>query len=286
MGKRFLLVACVILGLLCTSCKNNYSSNAADIYKSTESIEEKDTVEFDKNVEYLLQGTWVSQTQNDAYSEWTFDDGTYTVWTYVNGERLEKPLKGVYSIDEWMIHTKTTNQENAVEGKIPYTYSNGILILNGSTGDLSKKGETVWSENNTDREDEYIKKESEETCKYKYSDGSVCGDPINNYKDLCDYHFEQLNDTYNDYVGNSEKASKDTCKYKYSDGSVCGDPVNYYKDLCDYHFNSLNDTYNDYTGGTDYNYDDPLPDESVSDYIQRVDPDLYDSMLDNYYSNY
>lgn len=37
-------------------------------------------------------------------------------------------------------------------------------------------------------------------CGYKYPDGSICGASINNYDSLCDYHFSQLNETYNSLV--------------------------------------------------------------------------------------
>lgn len=38
-------------------------------------------------------------------------------------------------------------------------------------------------------------------CQFKYSDGSVCGRSTNKYNGLCDEHFNQLNDTYNDLIG-------------------------------------------------------------------------------------
>jgi hypothetical protein len=34
-------------------------------------------------------------------------------------------------------------------------------------------------------------------CGYKYSDGSTCGASIGSHSPLCDYHFNQLDDTYN-----------------------------------------------------------------------------------------
>ena len=37
-------------------------------------------------------------------------------------------------------------------------------------------------------------------CGYKYPDGSICGASLNNYDSLCDYHFEELNNTYNSYT--------------------------------------------------------------------------------------
>ena len=37
-------------------------------------------------------------------------------------------------------------------------------------------------------------------CKFKYSSGAVCGAPINDYIDLCDKHFHELNNTYQYFV--------------------------------------------------------------------------------------
>ena len=34
-----------------------------------------------------------------------------------------------------------------------------------------------------------------------------------------------------------------------------------------------------------YGYDDPIEGESFSEYVQRVDPDLYDTMEENLYSS-
>ena len=50
------------------------------------------------------------------------------------------------------------------------------------------------------------------------------------------------------------------------------------------------DDYDDYASdygydySNDYGYDMPNPGESFSDYVQRVDPDLYDSITDRYNS--
>lgn len=40
------------------------------------------------------------------------------------------------------------------------------------------------------------------TCKYKYLDGSVCGAPCNYGEDLCQTHFQELQDTYNELRDN------------------------------------------------------------------------------------
>lgn len=40
-----------------------------------------------------------------------------------------------------------------------------------------------------------------DTCTYTYSDGTVCGAACNKYSGLCDYHFEQLDKTYHDILG-------------------------------------------------------------------------------------
>lgn len=39
-------------------------------------------------------------------------------------------------------------------------------------------------------------------CKYKYSDGSVCGSAVGSNGSFCDYHFESLNSTFNSLMGN------------------------------------------------------------------------------------
>lgn len=44
-------------------------------------------------------------------------------------------------------------------------------------------------------------KSQEDTCTYKYSDGSVCGAKTNKYSGLCDKHFEDLYETYQSLGG-------------------------------------------------------------------------------------
>lgn len=39
-------------------------------------------------------------------------------------------------------------------------------------------------------------------CGYKYSSGNVCGAKVGSHAPLCDQHFKELNDTYNDLTGN------------------------------------------------------------------------------------
>lgn len=41
-------------------------------------------------------------------------------------------------------------------------------------------------------------------CGYTYPDGSTCGASVGSHSPLCDYHFNQLNDTYNYVVGRME----------------------------------------------------------------------------------
>lgn len=38
-------------------------------------------------------------------------------------------------------------------------------------------------------------------CQFKYSNGAICGRAVGSHSPLCDYHFNQLNDTYNSLVG-------------------------------------------------------------------------------------
>lgn len=38
-------------------------------------------------------------------------------------------------------------------------------------------------------------------CQFKYSNGTICGRTVGTHSPLCDYHFNQLNDTYNSLVG-------------------------------------------------------------------------------------
>ena len=42
---------------------------------------------------------------------------------------------------------------------------------------------------------------SKGTCGYKYSDGTICGAPCNKYSGLCDYHFNELDNTYHSLLG-------------------------------------------------------------------------------------
>ena len=44
---------------------------------------------------------------------------------------------------------------------------------------------------------------SSQKCGYKYPDGSVCGATCGSHAPLCDKHFKELNDTYEEYAGHS-----------------------------------------------------------------------------------
>lgn len=41
----------------------------------------------------------------------------------------------------------------------------------------------------------------ESGCQYSYFDGSICGKSTNKYANLCDFHFKELNDTYQSFIG-------------------------------------------------------------------------------------
>ncbi len=49
--------------------------------------------------------------------------------------------------------------------------------------------------------------------------------------------------------------------------------------------NSSDNNYSSNYSSNDYGYDDPIEGESFSEYVQRVDPDLYDTMEENLYSS-
>lgn len=103
--------------------------------KNNEPESEKSKIEC---INEQLEGTWTSQDATNVYSKWTFYDGKYVVDTYVNGKKLDNSTVGTYFIGENSIHTLTSDQVNNVEGEIPFTYENGILILNGASGMVTK----------------------------------------------------------------------------------------------------------------------------------------------------
>ena len=41
-------------------------------------------------------------------------------------------------------------------------------------------------------------------CGYEYPDGSTCGASVGSHAPLCDYHFNQLDNTYNSVVDRME----------------------------------------------------------------------------------
>lgn len=48
---------------------------------------------------------------------------------------------------------------------------------------------------------------------------------------------------------------------------------------------NYSDSYSSNYSSNDYGYDDPREGESFSEYVQRVDPDLYDTMEENLYNS-
>ena len=119
----FMLVLCLIISLLCCcSSKNNANQ-----------VTEKSQIEL---VDEQLQGTWIAGEGTSYVEKYSFSDGNYVCETYVNGEKLENDTIGSYVVGTDAIHTLTSDQENNVEGSIPYTFENEVLSLfpqNGAT---------------------------------------------------------------------------------------------------------------------------------------------------------
>ena len=90
-------------------------------------------------MEEQLQGTWTCIGNTDVYSKWSFLNGNYVCETYVNGEKLEGADIGTYVIGTDEILTITSDQDNSIEGSIPYFYENGVLTLKGQNGSILAK---------------------------------------------------------------------------------------------------------------------------------------------------
>ena len=106
--------------------------------KSAEPQQPAETKSEIQLVSEALEGSWKSIDRENIYSIWTFHNGQYVVETYIDGELLPNSTLGSYRIGTEAIHTMTEDQENKVEGRIPYTFSDGVLELNGANGDLEK----------------------------------------------------------------------------------------------------------------------------------------------------
>lgn len=126
--KVLALILCAVMLLSLCAC------GKASVEKT--SAEEKPLVE---QIDEQLAGTWVSYNSDTVMSKWTFHDGKYVVDTYVDGNKIDNSTVGTYTIGSDAIHTLTADQKVTVEGSIPFTFENGILVLNGAVGTLEKE---------------------------------------------------------------------------------------------------------------------------------------------------
>ena len=126
--KILALILCAVMLLSLCAC------GKASVEKT--SAEEKPLVE---QIDEQLAGTWVSYNSDTVMSKWTFHDGKYVVDTYVDGNKIDNSTVGTYTIGSDAIHTLTADQKVNVEGSIPFTFENGILVLNGAVGTLEKE---------------------------------------------------------------------------------------------------------------------------------------------------
>lgn len=126
--KILALILCAVMLLSLCAC------GKASVEKT--SAEEKPLVE---QIDEQLAGTWVSYNSDTVMSKWTFHDGKYVVDTYVDGNKIDNSTVGTYTIGSDAIHTLTADQKITVEGSIPFTFENGILVLNGAVGTLEKE---------------------------------------------------------------------------------------------------------------------------------------------------
>lgn len=126
--KILALILCAVMLLSLCAC------GKASVEKT--SAEEKPLVE---QIDEQLAGTWVSYNSDTVMSKWTFHDGKYVVDTYVDGNKIDNSTVGTYAIGSDAIHTLTADQKVNVEGSIPFTFENGILVLNGAVGTLEKE---------------------------------------------------------------------------------------------------------------------------------------------------
>lgn len=126
--KILALILCAVMLLSPCAC------GKASVEKT--SAEEKPLVE---QIDEQLAGTWVSYNSDTVMSKWTFHDGKYVVDTYVDGNKIDNSTVGTYAIGSDAIHTLTADQKITVEGSIPFTFENGILVLNGAVGTLEKE---------------------------------------------------------------------------------------------------------------------------------------------------
>ena len=126
--KILALILCAVMLLSLCAC------GKASVEKT--SAEEKPLVE---QIDEQLAGTWVSYNSDTVMSKWTFHDGKYVVDTYVDGNKIDNSTVGTYAIGSDAIHTLTADQKVNVEGSIPFTFENGILVLKGAVGTLEKE---------------------------------------------------------------------------------------------------------------------------------------------------
>ena len=135
MKKLISFIFTIILCLSLAACSES------EAVKSDENlIESSDTTKtLVEQINDQLTGTWTSNSSDSVIQKWTFHDGKYVVDVYIDGELLDNSTVGTYSIGEAEIHTITIDQKNNVEGSIPFTFKNGILVLHGASGDLTKE---------------------------------------------------------------------------------------------------------------------------------------------------
>lgn len=67
--------------------------------------------------------------------------------------------------------------------------TSSIGYSNGYTGTSSSSSKSSTSSSSS--------KKNTSKCQFKYPNGTVCGASLNKYSNLCDYHYDYLNDSYN-----------------------------------------------------------------------------------------
>lgn len=117
---KCILVLLLILAIVFIGCGVVSASD------SNQKTIEKSRIEL---VNEQLQGTWISIDAENFYSKWSFLNGYYVCESYLDEKLMENPTLGVYVIGTEAIYTLTIDQDNRVEGSIPYVFENGTLTL-------------------------------------------------------------------------------------------------------------------------------------------------------------
>lgn len=136
--KKWLTYLLLFAALLCLCACGSKAKIEGDDSSVEEQHGKSEKIDLSQIAEQL-QGSWKSTDSDNVYTIWTFYDGSYVADTYVNGKKIPNSTIGTYAIGVDSIHTVTVDQEKNVEGSIRYTFTDGVLTLNGANGDLIKE---------------------------------------------------------------------------------------------------------------------------------------------------